>query len=208
MPVKSVVIADIDMMGEQFFQLRRQGIGLLSFDNVTFLLNSVDRLVGDESFITLRKRRRRHRTLAAMETRTQVYEDQRLRDTQGAEASAQEKLNEAQDRLDNAVTNLRNREDLDEQTKRIMIANQQKAENRRLQVARANIEDEKQRLIENARADMENSIRTIQNAIKIFAVALSPVPAFALFVLVSIRRLRRENTGIPAKRLLTRNRVR
>ena len=29
------------MMGEQFFQLRRQGMGDLSFDNVTFLLNAV-----------------------------------------------------------------------------------------------------------------------------------------------------------------------
>tara|TARA_Y100000588_G_scaffold395255_2_gene521920 strand:+ start:9487 stop:12129 length:2643 start_codon:yes stop_codon:yes gene_type:complete len=203
-PIKSVVIADIDMLGEQFFQLRRQGIGTLSFDNVNFLLNAVDQLIGDESFITLRKRRRRHRTLEAMESRTKTYEDQRLKDIHAAEASAEKKLEEAQTRLDKAVQNLQNRKDLDEQTKRIMIANQQKAENRRLQVAQANIEDEKQRLIDNARADMESSIRAIQNTIKLLAVALSPVPAFALFVLVSIRRLRRENIGASVDRLVTR----
>ncbi len=152
---------------------------MLSFDNVTFLLNSMDFLVGDDSFIALRKRRRKHRTLEAMDSRTKVYEDQRLVDTQEAEASAKQKLEEAQARLDSAVEQLRNRTDLDQQTKRIMIANEQKAENRRLQVARANIEDEKQRLIENARTDMESSIRTIQNTIKLSAVALSPVPAFA-----------------------------
>ncbi len=202
-PVSAVVVADVDMMGEQFFQLRRQGMGMLSFDNVTFLLNSADFLVGDDSFIALRKRRRKHRTLEAMESRTKVYEDQRLVDTQEAEASAGKKLEEAQARLDRAVEELRNRTDLDQQTKRIMIANQQKAENRRLQVARANIEDEKQRLIENARADMESSIRTIQNTIKLLAVALSPVPAFALFVWVSLRRLRRETIGVSADRLLS-----
>ncbi len=206
-PVSAVVVADVDMMGEQFFQLRRQGMGMLSFDNVTFLLNSADYLVGDDSFIALRKRRRKHRTLEAMESRTKVYEDQRLVDTQEAEASAAKQLEEAQARLDSAVEKLRNRTDLDQQTKRIMIANQQKAENRRLQVARANIEDEKQRLIENARADMEGSIRTIQNTIKLLAVALSPVPAFGLFIWVSLRRLRRETIGVSADRLLSEDRT-
>ena len=206
-PVSAVVIADVDMMGEQFFQLRRQGMGMLSFDNVTFLLNSADYLVGDDSFIALRKRRRKHRTLEAMESRTKVYEDQRLVDTQEAEASATKQLEEAQARLDSAVEELRNRADLDQQTKRIMIANQQKAESRRLQVARANIEDEKQRLIENARGDMESSIRTIQNTVKVLAVALSPVPAFALFIWVALRRLRRETIGVSDDRLLTEDRA-
>ena len=97
---------------------------------------------------------------------------------------------------------MRKRTDLDEQTKRIMISNQQNVENRRLQVARANIEDEKQRQIENARADMEASIRTIQNTIKVLAVAIPPIPAFALFVLVSLRRLRKETLGVSADRLV------
>ena len=44
-------------------------------------------------------------------------------------------------------------------------------------MARANIDDEKQRQIENSRAEMENSIRGIQNTIKLMAVALPPIPA-------------------------------
>src|ERR1035438_5746840 len=38
---------------------------------------------------------------------------------------------------------------------------------------------------------MENSIRGIQNTIKLMAVALPPIPAFIVFVIVSVRRLRR-----------------
>jgi len=72
-----------------------------------------------------------------------------------------------------------------------------------LQVARANIEDEKQRQIENSRAEMENAIRRIQNTIKLLAVALPPVPAFLLFVAVSVRKLRREKLGIPTDRLVS-----
>ena len=201
-PVQAILIADVDLMGEQFFSIRRQGIETLQFDNVTFLLNAVDRLVGDESFITLRKRRRRHRTLEAVESRTRVYEERRLEETRQAEATAAQRLQEAQARLDRAVDALRQRRDLDEQTKRIMIANQEKAENRRLAVARTNIEEEKQRLIGRSRADVESSIRDIQNAIKFLAAALPPVPAFALFLAVSVRRLRREKIGVAADRLV------
>ncbi|MGH9658084.1 MAG: Gldg family protein, partial [Bryobacteraceae bacterium] len=191
----TIVVADVDLMGEQFFELRRRGIENLNFDNVTFLLNAVDQLAGDASFIALRKRRPRHRTLEAVEARTRTYETQRLRDTQTAEAVAEQRLKEAQARLDRAVREIQQRADLDEQTRQIMISNVQSVENRRLTVARANIEDEKQRQIELSRAEMENSIRGIQNTIKLLAVALPPIPAFVIFLLVSARRLRRERMG-------------
>ncbi len=201
-PIHAIVIADSDMLGEQFFQLRRQEAEDLTFDNVTFLLNAVDRLVGDDSFIDLRKRRREHRTLETVEARTRSYEDDRLEETRRAEQEAEEKLNAAQARLDAAVEAVQSRTDLDAQTKRIMIANQERIENRRLTVARSNIDDEKERLIETARGDMEAAVRRIQNTIKLLAVALSPVPAFLLFLFVSVKRRSREDTGAAEDRLV------
>ena len=111
-------------------------------------------------------------------------------------------MKEAQGRLDRAVRELRQRPDLDERARDIMISNVEAVENRRLSVARANIEDEKQRQIEASRAEMENSVRGIQNTIKLMAVALPPVPAFVLFLLISVRRLRRERIGVPVDRLV------
>jgi hypothetical protein len=125
-----------------------------------------------------------------------------LKDTQEAEAVAETRLKEAQGRLDRAVEELRNRQDLDGQTKSIMIANVENVENRRLSVARTNIEDEKERAIERSRADMEASIRTIQNTIKVLAVVLPPIPAFVLFLIVSVRRLRREKASVSPDRLV------
>lgn len=200
--VHAIVIADVDLMGEQFFQLRAQGVEQLEFDNVTLLLNAVDRLAGDESFIDLRKRRRRHRTLETVESLTKVYEDQRLEETREAEANAEGQLEQAQARLDESVEAVRSRTDLDPRAKQIMIQNQQQAENRRLTVARKNIEDQKQRLIERSKAAMEGSIRRVQSSIKLAAVALSPVPAFALFLFVSARRLRREQSHVARERLV------
>jgi ABC-2 type transport system permease protein len=104
--------------------------------------------------------------------------------------------------LDRGVREVEERKDLDEQGKQVMIANIQAVENRRLQVARSTIEDEKQRQIEASRAEMENSIRGIQNTIKMMAVALPPIPAVLLFLLVSIRRLARERLGVPVDRLV------
>lgn len=201
-PVNAIVIADVDLMGEQFFELRRRGIENLNFDNVTFLLNAVDELAGDRSFIALRKRRPKHRTLEAVERRTRDYEAQRQRETQAAEALAEQRLKEAQARLDRAVQELERRTDIDEQSRQVMIANVRAVENRRLAVARTTIEDEKQAQIEASRAEMENAIRSIQNTIKLMAVALPPIPALLLFVAVSIRRLRRERIGAPANRLV------
>ena len=201
-PVHAIVIADADMLGEQFFELRRQGVEDLNFDNVTFLLNAVDRLAGDDSFIDLRKRRRAHRTLERVEAQTRSYEEDRLEETRVAEQEAEEKLKAAQERLDAAVQALQDRTDLDAQTKRIMISNQERIENRRLTVARSNIEDEKERLIEAARGDMEAAVRGIQNTIKLVAVVLSPVPAFLLFLFVSVKRREREEIGVARHRLV------
>jgi ABC-2 type transport system permease protein len=201
-PASAIVIADVDLMGEQFFELRRRGVENLYFDNVTFLLNAVDQLAGDPSFIALRKRRPRHRTLETVEARTRRYEEQRLKQTQEAEAIADARLREAQGRLDRAVREIQQRTDLDDQAKQIMISNVQSVENRRLEVARSTIEDEKQRQIEASRAEMESSIRGIQNTIKLLAVVLPPVPAFVVFLLVSARRLARERIGTPLDRLV------
>ena len=198
----AIVIADVDLMGEQFFQLRAQGAEQLEFDNVTLLLNAVDRLAGDESFIDLRKRRRRHRTLETVESLTKVYEDQRSEESREAEENADEQLKQAQARLDESVEAVSSRTDLDPRAKQIMIQNQQQAENRRLTVARKNIEDQKQRLIERSKAAMEGSVRRVQSSIKLAAVALSPVPAFLLFLFVSARRLRREQSHVAKERLV------
>jgi ABC-2 type transport system permease protein len=200
--VNAIVFADSDIIGEQFFELRKQGVERLNFDNVTLTLNAVDYLAGDQAFIALRKRRPRYRTLEAVEAKTRIYEQQRLKETQAAEASASRKLEEAQKRLDRAVDELRSRPDLDDQTREIMISNLQSIENRRLSVARANIEDEKQRQIEDSRASMEASIRDIQNTIKLLAVVLPPIPAFVLLLFFSLKRLRRERVSVLERRKL------
>jgi ABC-2 type transport system permease protein len=200
--VHAIFIADVDFISEQFFEIRRLGPGNLNFDNVTFFLNAMDSLVGDNSFVALRNRRVRHRTLERVEAQTQSYIEQRTQDEQAAEQEAQEALSAAQRRLDEKVAEVQNREDLDQQTKQIMARNLQEVENRRFDVAKANIETAKEAKVRASEERMESQIRRIQSGIRTLAVLLPPIPVFLLGVYIFIRREKREREGARAARRL------
>ena len=190
-----IVVADLDFIGQQFFAIREQAPGGLNFDNVTFFLNAIDTLVGDDSFIDLRSRRARHRTLERLEAQTAEFVDQRTEDERAAEAEAEEALAQAQARLDERVAELKRRSDIDAQTMQIMVRNLERVENRRLEVLSTTIESEKAVKIQASRETMEGRIRQIQTTIKTFAILLPPVPVFVGGVAMFVRRRRAERAG-------------
>jgi ABC-2 type transport system permease protein len=199
--IHAIAIADLDLISEQFFDIRRRKIENLDFDNVTFVLNCVDVLAGDDDFVSLRKRRPEHRTLRRLEAQTKQFVEKSQEESKAAEDSAREQLQIAQKALDKQVEEIRQRKDIDERSKEIMLANVQEVANRRLDVQKANIEDEKRRRIQMSKAEMEQQIRGIQNRIRTLAIALPPLPALALGLLVFGVRLRRENQGANPNRL-------
>ena len=201
-PVDLVVVADVDFASQQFFDIRRLGAGGLRFDNVTFFLNLMDVLVGDESFIALRSKRVRYRTLETVERQTLDYTEQRVKDEDEAELEAQAALDQARRRLTARVDEVRQRTDLDEQTRRIMVRNLEEVENRRFETLKTNIEAEKEARIQDGKEMMEGQIRLIQNTIKNLAALLPPVPVFLLGVFIFVRRRRRENEAAAAARRL------
>ena len=201
-PLNLVFVADLDFISEQFFQIRETGPANLNFDNVTFFLNAMDALLEDDSFIELRSRRARHRTLERVEAQTAEFVEQRTLDEQQAEEEAEQALTTAQSRLDERVAEVQTRTDIDAQAKQIMARNLEEVENRRLQVLSANIQTEKDTQIRTSLERMETQIRRIQSTIKMNAILLPPIPVFALGVMILVRRQRREREAAAAARRL------
>ena len=94
--IQAILVADLDLISEQFFQIRRQKSENLDFDNITFVLNCVDVLAGDDDYISLRKRRPKHRTLEWVEKQTRDYVERGQKEAKVAEDDAKDALDKAQ----------------------------------------------------------------------------------------------------------------
>ena len=199
---KVIAIADLDLMSETFFSLRRQKIEDLDFDNVSFVLNCIDELTGDDAFLGLRKKRPTHRTLTAFDEQARKFEADRQREEKAAEDAAREELDKAQKDLDAKVKVVEARKDLDDRTKEIMLSNLQEVENRRLtNVIKVDVEDRKRRKIEEAETEAVGKRRKLQADTQFVALALPPLLPLALGLIVATVRSRRENRGAGANRL-------
>ena len=178
--INVIFVADADLISDELFNIReRQAFGL-KIDNVTFLLNCVDQLAGDDSYIALRKRREQHRTLTLVERETSVFVKERNEEREKATKDAEAKLTEARDRLKAERDKIEQDKSLDNRTKQIMLRMAEENESRRLEVDEAKIEREKQQQVEKIKAQTERQIREIEDRIRWYAILVPPFPAILL----------------------------
>jgi ABC-2 type transport system permease protein len=199
--INVIAIADLDLIGEQFFDMRNRKIEGLEFDNVAFVLNCVDVLAGDETVVSLRRKRPLHRRLDVIEEQVKAFDKELSQQTKEAENQASEELLKAQRAFDKEVDSVKNRAEWDERTKEIQLANLQSIAQRRLDVTKQVIEDKKLIEIREGKAESERKIRGIRNTVRLEAAVIPPLPPLILGLFVWISRMRRENLGANPKRL-------
>jgi ABC-2 type transport system permease protein len=204
--INVVLVADIDMLTEDFFRLREQGeipeAGIhFDFDNVTFVLNLLDSLAGDQRFVDIRSRRPKHRTLTRIEQQTEAAKQRAgsAREEFIKEYEASE--NREQKALDTKIEELRKRKDVDPQQLLIEVALAQQDGQRRLQAKTEQFRQKRDRQVNQIETDLALQIRRVQDQYKLWAVVLPPIPPLLLAVVVFINRRIREREGVARSRL-------
>lgn len=209
-----ILVSDIDMLESLFVRLREQppseGIEY-QFQNVTFVLNVIDELAGDDRFINVRKRSRQHASLKLIEDRIRAAE----REARDEIEAAEEQLNEDLDKR-----NKERRQISEDLNKELLAAQREgKLDSRKLRELeqkrdwqeeqnKNRTEKDAQRVsrqlqskLREIRRDLDLERRQIQNQYKFWAVVIPPLPPLFVGLAVFLYRRLREREGASPDRL-------
>jgi ABC-2 type transport system permease protein len=212
-PIRAIVVADIDLMGQQIFGLRNRPDEVfgLDFDNVTFVLNILDTLAGDERFLEIRKRKPKHRTLERIEDT--VAEARELADAQRqkyitqfdqAEQEANTEMQKEVGEFEKKIKEMEAGEGADPQAAMQAIqqlASRQRLAQRRLDTKLEQLKRKRDAEIEQVERALETTIRREQDWQKWLAVMLPPIPPLVVAFFVFFRRRAQEREGVAKTRL-------
>jgi len=217
-PIKVIYCADIDLMIPTFLQIRARPDEediRWEFENVTFILNIIDTLAGDDNYINIRKRKPMYATLQVVESRIEEAKDREFgerakyqaeyeQELQQAEMQKAETLEKYQDLVNDLLERQRegqqvNEAELLEKEQRLKL--KQDVLNRRFAVTKQRLERELQREIKRIQRDVDLGIQRTQFKYKFMAVAIPWIPPFLVGLIVFVRRRLREREGIEKSRL-------
>ncbi len=215
--VNIIYVADVDFISSNFVRTRARRNQRISFrfDNVTFFLNIVDSLAGDDRFIGIRNRKTRHSTLKLLEEYENQTHEQNFVEVELAEQAKQKAVAKIE------AENLAAEEEAAAKLKKIEARRasgaaidvnawrqaqlQEMLQKRRGEKIKENLIREEDRklnaTIRANRAKTNQQINGVRNWIKFLAVALPPVLPLGIGIVVFLRRRLREREGMSKKRL-------
>ena len=200
--VNAIYVCDVDIIANQLFNIVKGELYGLKLDNVKFVLNAVDILAGDDSYVELRNRRPVHRTLTEVQKRADKFRQQRQDEVQKAKRKADEALESNQERLRKEIEKIEKDQTLTPQEKQQALKIAQERQQRILDVQRANIERDRKKTEEQIKAREQRQIRALENEIRFWATALPPLPAVLLGIILLSMRLNTERREIETSRLV------
>jgi ABC-2 type transport system permease protein len=219
-PVHVIYVADLDMLSSEFMMIRNRRDRFTEeidfrMDNVTFVLNLIDSLAGDERFIAIRKRKPHFSTLQTIETVAKAARGNEIKaslqaqkDFNDAVADAEEAVKKASEKIDAQIAELKKKYDAGEavdigelraleERRKILVETEQ----RKLAVKKEKLQQERDRKTERIQRDTEQKILKAQNNYKFWAAFLPPLPPLLVGLVVFLARRLREREGIAKTRL-------
>lgn len=216
--MKAVYVADTDIMLREFLMIRSDPDQIteakFQFQNITFILNVIDWLTGQNDFIAIRRHEPNFRNLTMIdevkdEARREVNDGRQtfVRQFEEAEREAAEARDSRMQKLRDQVDNLRPKvlagevpqQRLQEALTRFQT--QEEAERRLMAVKNVKLEQQRNRNIEKIERDAQKAVTKIQNNIKTAAVALPCIPPLVVGLVVFASRRLRERENIAKSRL-------
>ena len=191
-----IFVPDMDMVSDFFFQSRVFADLDLKFDNVSFVLNAVDILAEDDSVVALRSRRPRHRSLTHIEQQKRQFLNEASRREQKADEEAKEELESRRTQLAKRLTEIRENADLDPVVRAQLEEQAEAAEQQRLNLAEAQIEQDKNYELRRIRKQTNREIQSVISKAQLFSIFIAPIPAICLGLLVFGMRLNDEKRHI------------
>lgn len=211
-----IFVTDIDLLHSDFLNLRARPDSEINwrFDNVTFVLNVLDTLAGDDRFVEIRKRQTRYPTLKMVELATAEARQQASDSISKYEADFEKAREEAEQRLKKASQELQTEVDKLKETAQgagqvsskpleaalTRLAVQQQLEQRRLDAETERLRREQNRNLKRIDRDRDLAVRNVQSRFKWWAIILPFVPPLSLGVLVFFQRRSRERESITQER--------
>ena len=200
-PLNVIFCADIDLITDWFFMERNRGMLDIQFDNVTFVLNAVDQLAGDDTFIPLRSRRESLRTLRFVETRTSSLRMNLSKEEEDAQKTMDEKLQQAEKKLRDAMEEIESDTSLDSRSRDVQLAQLEEKLNRQLEVQRRELERDVNGRIRRAGLEMKREVRRVENTVRIVAcVAPAILPICFGMLFLGMRNLAESQSISPGRR--------
>ena len=199
-------MADIDWIAPIIFELRERGTEDdmpvdWQFQNVTFVLNVLDSLAGDDRYVDIRKRTRPHRILTKIDKATEDSRSATLKEQKTFIDDAKEQIEAAQKKLRDAVDAVEKRTDLDPRTKPSVVEMVREQQQRQLEVQIAALEKERNSKIKQSERALDQEVRGVQDFYKFLAVIVPPLPPLLLALAVFFHRRKGEQEGVDARRL-------
>jgi ABC-2 type transport system permease protein len=212
-PIRAVVVADIDLLDGRIFGLRNRPDEVfgLDFDNVTFALNVLDDLAGDDRFLDIRKRKPRHRTLERIEDTVAEAREQAdgerqkfIAEFDEAEREANATMQKEVGEFEKKIKEMETAGDADPQAAMQAVqqlASRQRLAQRRLDTKIEQLKRKRDAEVEAVERQLGAKVRQEQDRQKWLAVLLPPIPPLVVAFFVYFRRRALEREGVSKARL-------
>ena len=217
-PINVIYVGDIDLMASAFVRIRAQPDQMFRwrFENVTFALNVIDALSGDDAYLDIRKRKTKYSTLTVIEKQSEEartkeqeertkFEEEYANAIKKAEGESKElvkKFEDARNAIDDRKQKGEQVDPKEEEAIAIQLVVQSQISQQRLDTERDRLKRDRDARVKEAGRRLDQQIDGIQDSFKVWAVTLPLFPPLLVGLSVFVRRRLREREGISKARLI------